>query len=75
MDIKEKIEELVEKITSNEALLKKFKENPIKVVEDLIGIDLPDEQIEKIVEGIKAKIQIDDIGDLIGGIGNLFKKK
>ena len=79
MDIKAKIEELVKKIKSDEALLKKFKENPIKAVEGLIGVDLPDDQIQKIVDGIKAKISVDDITDKLGDLGNklggLFGKK
>ena len=56
MDIKAKIEELVEKIKKNPALLKKFNTEPVKVVEELVGIDLPDEIIEKVVDGIKAQI-------------------
>ena len=74
MDIKAKIEELVEKIQKDEALQKQFKEDPISAVETLIGIDLPNDQIEKIVDGIKAKITIDDIGNVLGGLGKLFNK-
>lgn len=72
--IKEKAEELVKKIQNDPALLKKFKENPIKVVEDLIGIDLPDDQIKQVAELVKAKIDLDKVGDLLGGLGGLFKK-
>lgn len=72
MDIKEKIEELVEKIKNDDDLLKNFKENPVKTIEELIGIDLPDDQIEKLIEGIKAKITIESVTDLLGG---LFGKK
>ena len=75
MDIKEKIEELVKKITSDKNLLKKFEKDPIKVVEDLIGIDLPNDMIEKVVEGVKAKISLDKVGDVLGGLGSLFGKK
>ena len=75
MDIKEKIEELVKKITSDKNLLKKFEKDPIKVVEDLIGIDLPNDMIEKVVEGVKAKINLDKVGDVLGGLGGLFGKK
>ena len=74
-DIKEKIEDLVEKIQKNPALLKKFKTEPVKVVEELVGIDLPDELIEKIVDGVKAKIPADKVGDALGAIGGLFGKK
>ena len=55
LDIKEKIEDLVEKIQKNPAMLKKFNTEPVKVVEELVGIDLPDELIEKVVDGVKAK--------------------
>ena len=72
MDIKDKIDEIVSKIKGDKNLMSKFKKNPASVVEELIGIDLPNEQIEKVVEGIKAKIKLDDIGDKLGG---LFGKK
>ena len=72
--IKKKAEELVKKIQNDPALLKKFKENPIKVVEGLIGIDLPDDQIKQVAELVKAKIDLDKVGDLLGGLGGLFKK-
>ena len=75
--IKEKIEEIVEKLKEDKNLLASFKENPIKVVEKLIGIDLPDETIEKIIDGVKAKITLDKIGDLkddLGGALGALKK-
>ena len=72
--IKNKAEELVKKIQNDPALLKKFKENPVKVVEELIGIDLPDDQLKQVAELVKAKIDLDKVGDLLGGLGGLFKK-
>lgn len=68
MDIKEKAAELVEKIKKNPKLLGEFKENPISVVEELIGIDLPDDQIKAVAELVKAKIDLDKAGDLLGGL-------
>lgn len=72
MDIKAKIDEIVEKIKSDKNLGEKFQKNPIKVIEDLIGIDLPDDQIKSIVDAVKAKINLDSIGGMLGG---LFGKK
>lgn len=72
MDIKEKIEELVDKIKGDKNLMKKFKDDPIKTVEGLIGVDLPNDKVEAIADGIKAKIDLDKIGDKLGG---LFGKK
>lgn len=74
MDIKAKIDEIVEKIKADKDIAAKFQKEPIKTVEGLIGVDLPDDQIMQVVDGIKAKINIDDIagklGGLFGGFGN-----
>ncbi|MBE6935458.1 MAG: hypothetical protein E7458_03040 [Ruminococcaceae bacterium] len=75
MDIKEKIGELVDKIKDDPKIAKEFKDDPIATVEKLLGIDLPNEQLEKIVDGVKAKIGLDKLGDALGGLGGLFGKK
>ena len=72
MDIKEKAAELVEKIKNDPALLRQFRENPVKVLETLLDMDLPDDQINQLAELIKAKIDLDKVGSLLGG---LFGKK
>ena len=72
VDIKEKITELVNKITKDEALQKQFKENPVKAVESLLGVDLPDEQIQKIVDGVKAKLTVDTAKDAVEKLKKLF---
>lgn len=68
MDIMEKITELVDKIQKDQSLVEKFKKDPVPTVEALLGIDLPDDQIQKIVDGIKAKISVDTISGILGGI-------
>jgi len=75
MDIKAKTEEIIEKLKNDEALRAEFKAEPIKTAEKLIGVDLPDDQIKQVVEVIKAKVSLDDIGKLLGGFGGLFGKK
>ena len=74
MDIKVKIDELVNKVKNDKDFGKKFKENPTKAVESVLGIDLPDEQVNKIIDGIKAKISIDDITGKLGGLFGKAKK-
>ena len=73
MDIKKKVEELVEKIQKNPKLLNEFKQNPVRVIEEIVGMDLPDDEIMKLAELVKAKIDLDKAGDLLKGIGGLFK--
>ena len=74
MDIKAKIEEVVKKLMNDKSLMAKFERNPVSVIEELIGIDLPDQQVNQLIEGIRAKIKLDQVGDVLGGIGELFGK-
>ncbi|MBE6614718.1 MAG: hypothetical protein E7631_05355 [Ruminococcaceae bacterium] len=83
-EIKELIEKAIDKLKGDDNLLENFKKDPIKVVEKLLNVDLPDEKLEAIVDGIKAKLAIDDIGDaaeklgldnVLGKLGGLFGKK
>lgn len=73
--IKQKIEEIVNKIKSDKDIAAKFQAEPVKTIEGLIGMDLPDAQVQQIVDAVKAKIDLDKIGDVLGGIGSLFGKK
>lgn len=85
MDIKEKITDIVNdivaKLKENDDLLKNFKEEPVKVLEKITGKDLPDDQVEKVIDLVKAKLaageiagKADDIKDKLKGIGKLFGK-
>ena len=55
--------------------LANFTKEPVKTLETKFGIDLSDEQINKLVDAIKAKLNLDKAGDLLGGIGKLFDKR
>lgn len=72
MDIKEKLEEIVEKIKNDKQIKAKFEKDPTAVIEELIGIDLPNDKINDLVEAVKAKLTADKIGGVLGG---LFGKK
>lgn len=68
MDIKAKIEEIVEKVKNDKNFAADFKADPVKAVEKVIGVDLPDDQINKVIDGVKAKISVDDVKDKVGGL-------
>lgn len=72
MDIKEKINEVVEKVTKDKSLQEQFQKEPVKTVEKVLGVDLPDDAIEKIVEGVKGKISVDKISGALGSLKKLF---
>ena len=66
--IKEKIDEIVEKIKNDKDIAAKFKKDPITTVEGLLGVDLPNDQINDVVEAIKAKLTVDKLGSALGGL-------
>ena len=74
MDIKATVEKAVKKLMDNPALLKKFEKEPVKVLEELIGVDLPDDLINPVIDGIKAKITAEKAKDALQGLGKLFGK-
>lgn len=73
MDIQKIINEVLEKLQGDDNLLAKFKAEPVKTLEDIIGIDLPDEKIDAVVKGIMAKINLDDVAEKAGGIMGIVK--
>ena len=68
MDIKAKIDEVVNKVKSDGNFAEKFKSEPIKAVEDVIGVDLPDDVVKNVIDGVKAKINIGGVMDKLGGL-------
>lgn len=85
----EKIKEFVEsaeaKIKADPNLMAEFKADPVKTVEKVLGVDLPDEQIKGVAEMLKAKMSggAEGIGDVLkdvagkaeGLLGGLLHKK
>ena len=65
----------MEKIQGDKDILAKFQKDPVAVVEKLIGMDLPNDQIEKVADMVKAKLDLDKVGDALGMLGGLFGKK
>ena len=72
MDIKAKIEEIVEKVKNDDSLMEDFKKNPVQVVEKLAGVDLPDDIAEKVVDGVKAKVSVDKLSGAMDSLKKLF---
>jgi len=72
MDIKAKIEEIVEKIKNDRGIAEGFARDPAGTVEKLVGVRLPKEEIGKIADAVRAKVDLDKLG---GALGGLFGKK
>ena len=79
MDIQKLISEALEQLVNNKDLRKAFDLDPVKVLEKILKVDLPDDQINAVIKAIQAKLEIDDVADVagkvLGGLGGLFGKK
>ena len=74
-DIKAKVEEIVEKLKKDDALMDLFRKNPVAALEKVTGLDLPDDKVEAVIDAVKAKIGLDKIGGALKGLGGLLGKK
>lgn len=72
MDIKEKIESVIEKIKKDPSIKEQFEKDPVKAIEKVLGVDLPDDIVEKIIDGVKAKLTVDSISDVADKLKKLF---
>ena len=67
-NFKEKVDEITEKLKSDPKLMEKFQKEPVKALEELLGVDLPDDQVQGIIDAVKAKISVDKLGGMLGGL-------
>ena len=70
LDIKEKVEELVKKIMGDKTLGKSFLSDPAKTVESLLGVDLPDDTLKAVIEGVKSKINVEKLAGMLDSDGD-----
>ena len=66
MDIKaveEKVKVVIDKAKNDEEFHAELKSDPVKAIEGLLGVDLPDEQAKAVVEAVKAKLNLEKVGE------------
>lgn len=68
----EKFHEILEQLKGDDGLLAHFKQDPMAAVKNLAG-ELPTEELEKMVEGVKSKINLDEAGDVVEGVVDKIK--
>ena len=64
-EVKKKIEEIVKKVTTDKDFAKEFKNDPVTAVEKVLGVDLPNDKINAIIDGVKAKMTVDTAKDMM----------
>lgn len=73
MDVKAKIDEIVKKVQSDPKLMDSFKKDPVKTIESVIGVDLPDDVVKQVVTGVKGKITLDKAAGAMDMLKGLMK--
>lgn len=66
-NIRDIAKRLIEIMKDDDKFEAKFDRNPAKAIEDVLGIDLPDEKVNSIVKIVKSKLDLDnfDLDDLL----------
>ncbi len=74
MDLQKLISDVLEKLNLDKNLIEKFQKDPMSVVQSLLGgIDLDSDQLKAIIEGVTAKLNLDDVLKEGGGILDKIK--
>lgn len=74
MDIKDQITKAVEKITKDKDLQEQFQKEPVKALESVLGVDLPDEIVEQVISGVKAKLMKDKVSGAVDSLKGFLNK-
>ena len=71
MNLKEQITKMVESISKDKNLQEQFRKEPVKALESVLGVDLPEDVIEQVIAGVKAKLTADNVSDGVDTIKGL----
>ncbi|MFD2329171.1 hypothetical protein ACFSR7_07910 [Cohnella sp. GCM10020058] len=72
MDIKHKVGDIVTRVKNDKGFSEKFKRDPAAAIETVVGVNLPNDQVNAIIVSVQAKLTSDKAGDLVGSFKKLF---
>ena len=77
MDIQKTVEEIIKKIQGSEDLQKSFTSDPLQAVKGLVGQDVSDDVLGKIVKAVTEKLGSAGgaVSGILGKVTGLFGKK
>lgn len=73
MDIKGQINKIVEEVSKNPNIKEQFEKEPVKAIEKVLGVDLPDDVVMKVIDGVKAKLAMDNVSKAADALKGIFK--
>ena len=71
-DIQSIVSEAVKKLTGDKDLIAEFMKDPVGTLEKKLGIDLPDEQVNAVIDAIKEQLKGEGGKGIIDKIKGLF---
>ncbi|MBQ9197034.1 MAG: hypothetical protein IJ157_07295 [Clostridia bacterium] len=74
MDIEKIISDVLAKLKVDDSLKAAFLADPVGTLEKKLGVDLPDEQIKQVIDGLKAKLGEIAAGGVLDKVKGLFGK-
>ena len=74
MDIKAQITKITDTLAKDKNLYELFQKEPVKALEKITGLDLPDEIVQQVIDGVKAKLTADTLKNAAEGALGAFKK-
>lgn len=74
MNLKKVVKNLIEEIQKDGKLGEQFEKDPVKVIESVIGKDLPDDVVEKVVAAVKANVNMDKATDAMDNLDDALDK-
>lgn len=69
-DVKAMIDKVVDKAKNDPKFMDELQKDPEKAIESVIGMDIPDGMVDKVLAAVKGK----DALDKVGGVLNMLKK-
>ena len=74
-DLKKKVEDIINKVSKDKDFAKKFQKDPVSAVESVLGVDLPNDTINKIIDGVKAKMTADTAKSMLNKAMDFLNQK
>ena len=75
MDISSMVNKAVEAFKKDDTLKTQFLSDPVKALEKVLGVDLPDDQIKQVIDGVKKALGGKAGGGILAKIKSFFGLK
>ena len=72
MDVRSIVEQIVKRLQADPGLMKNFKDDPVKTIESISGIDVPASMEDEVAKGVKAALASDKVSGVADAVKKLF---